>query len=152
MFTISTIFFAFVLILEIRSSLAKGNCSETCLLPPKGGPCLGRKGFRMWYYNFKDGECAKFSYGGCRGNKNKFWSREECEGLCMDKCRAHKKKDRCSLPLDQGTMCENPTVKPSLFWYFNSQPNKCEPFAFSGCGGNENKFESRNECRDICVN
>lgn len=35
-------------------------------------------------------------------------------------------------------------------WYFDSGNNDCLSFAYSGCGGNENRFPSRSACREAC--
>lgn len=37
-------------------------------------------------------------------------------------------------------------------WYFDSQANKCENFVYGGCGGNANKFQSEDECKQACGN
>lgn len=36
--------------------------------------------------------------------------------------------------------------KNQLRWSFNQQLETCTPFIFGGCGGNENNFESQEEC------
>lgn len=36
-------------------------------------------------------------------------------------------------------------------WYYNSKTGKCEEFVYGGCGGNENKFETKDECERACV-
>ncbi|XP_077967571.1 amyloid-beta precursor protein-like isoform X1 [Styela clava] len=35
-------------------------------------------------------------------------------------------------------------------WFFNSDTNECEYFHYGGCGGNDNNFESREECVSKC--
>ncbi len=35
-------------------------------------------------------------------------------------------------------------------WYFDSGNGDCMPFAYTGCGGNENRFPSRSACRETC--
>ncbi len=35
------------------------------------------------------------------------------------------------------------------FWH-NPETGVCEPFAFGGCGGNENRFPSREDCQKVC--
>ncbi|TRY78077.1 hypothetical protein TCAL_04229 [Tigriopus californicus] len=54
--------------------------------------------------------------------------------------------DQCSLPKDAGR-CR--AMKPGYF-YFNSETKRCESFFYSGCGGNENRFRSLQECHDTC--
>ncbi|XP_076455811.1 uncharacterized protein LOC143290345 [Babylonia areolata] len=36
-------------------------------------------------------------------------------------------------------------------WYFNVHMAACSWFTYSGCGGNDNNFRSREECERICV-
>ncbi|KPU73269.1 uncharacterized protein Dana_GF28046 [Drosophila ananassae] len=36
-------------------------------------------------------------------------------------------------------------------WTFDSSNNKCISFVYGGCGGNENRFESRKECEEKCL-
>lgn len=53
------------------------------------GPC--RAAFYKFYYNPNTGNCHKFTYGGCRGNKNRYDSVEECMSHCsMDSKDAYR--------------------------------------------------------------
>ncbi|XP_066291277.1 WAP, Kazal, immunoglobulin, Kunitz and NTR domain-containing protein 1-like [Branchiostoma lanceolatum] len=54
-------------------------------------------------------------------------------------------EDACSLPKDEGS-CEDSV--PS--WYYNGERQVCEQFVYSGCGGNENRFDSIHECIRSC--
>ena len=54
--------------------------------------------------------------------------------------------DRCNLPKVVGT-CR--ASIPS--WYFDAQTEDCEQFLYDGCGGNENRFPSKEECRGACL-
>ena len=54
--------------------------------------------------------------------------------------------DRCKLPMVVG-----PCKALILSWYFDGQTGDCEQFGYGGCGGNENRFSSKEECRDACV-
>ena len=38
-----------------------------------------------------------------------------------------------------------------LSWFFDPQTGDCMQFVFGGCGGNENRFSSQEECRNTCV-
>ena len=51
-----------------------------CYLPSETGPC--KAGFRRYYYDHKKDKCLKFTYGGCRGNRNNFKTMEECNERC----------------------------------------------------------------------
>uniref|UniRef100_A0A8V5HH38 Uncharacterized protein n=1 Tax=Melopsittacus undulatus TaxID=13146 RepID=A0A8V5HH38_MELUD len=51
----------------------------------------------------------------------------------------------CSLPLDEGG-CRRYTLR----WYHSQSGAECRPFVYSGCGGNSNRFDSREECELRC--
>lgn len=53
---------------------------ENCAASKVVGPC--RASFPRWYFNAEIRKCEEFTYGGCKGNKNNYMSRE----LCMEKC------------------------------------------------------------------
>ncbi|XP_060548701.1 kunitz-type serine protease inhibitor kunitoxin-Tel1-like [Pantherophis guttatus] len=38
-----------------------------------------------------------------------------------------------------------------LRFYYNPSSNKCHEFIYGGCGGNANRFETRNKCHFTCV-
>jgi hypothetical protein len=56
---------------------------------------------------------------------------------------------RCTLPQDTGPCARNVTR-----WYHDFQHAECQPFLWSGCGGNANTFTSEADCvatcQDIC--
>ncbi|GFR05007.1 hypothetical protein TNCT_498982 [Trichonephila clavata] len=66
------------------------DCEATCGRKPPSvsiceqkkevGPCKAR--FERYYYNKKTKKCEKFTYGGCKGNKNNFRTLEDCEAAC----------------------------------------------------------------------
>ena len=53
---------------------------DVCSLPMSVGPCRGN--FVRWYYDSATGRCRMFTYGGCRGNGNRFESVQQCLGAC----------------------------------------------------------------------
>ncbi|KAF9405443.1 hypothetical protein HW555_013820 [Spodoptera exigua] len=38
----------------------------------------------------------------------------------------------------------------TVHYAFNNETKKCQEFKFVGCGGNENRFDSRQECWRMC--
>lgn len=53
----------------------------------------------------------------------------------------------CSMPKERGT-CKNYTIK----WFFDMQYGGCSRFWYGGCDGNANRYKSKEECEQICVN
>uniref|UniRef100_A0A8I3X313 Collagen alpha-3(VI) chain n=1 Tax=Callithrix jacchus TaxID=9483 RepID=A0A8I3X313_CALJA len=54
--------------------------TDICKLPKDEGTC--RDFILKWYYDPNTKSCARFWYGGCGGNENKFGSQKECEKVC----------------------------------------------------------------------
>ena len=52
----------------------------------------------------------------------------------------------CGLAYDRGA-CDNYTIH----WYYSSADRRCAQFYYGGCGGNANRFRSRDECYGFCV-
>ncbi|KAH8413135.1 hypothetical protein KR009_008195, partial [Drosophila setifemur] len=36
-----------------------------------------------WSYDSSNNKCVSFIYGGCQGNDNRFFTKEECEAKCL---------------------------------------------------------------------
>lgn len=51
-----------------------------CTEPPLTGGC--RHSNTKWYYNPVIQDCARFNFGGCGGNDNRFDSKENCMTMC----------------------------------------------------------------------
>uniref|UniRef100_A0A914QQP8 BPTI/Kunitz inhibitor domain-containing protein n=1 Tax=Panagrolaimus davidi TaxID=227884 RepID=A0A914QQP8_9BILA len=54
----------------------------------------------------------------------------------------------CSQPLHTGLTCEE--SPPQAVYYFDVQSKGCQQFQFSGCSGNDNRFESLTSCQNYC--
>ncbi|XP_063744593.1 tissue factor pathway inhibitor a isoform X1 [Eleginops maclovinus] len=59
---------------------------------------------------------------------------------------AVKPTDLCFTPVERGT-CEGVEKR----FAFNPKTKRCHAFHYSGCGGNENNFESRKDCIIKCI-
>lgn len=57
-----------------------------------------------------------------------------------------KDEDICGLPMDRGP-CK--AMKEKVF--FNSATGNCEKFFYGGCRGNENNFDTFQECEQKCL-
>lgn len=53
---------------------------------------------------------------------------------------------RCVLSLSQGS-CREYIIR----WYYDKQANSCAQFWYGGCEGNENRFNTEEECKKMCV-
>ena len=125
------------LFVSVMAQALKSKDRSICDLPSVTGPCRGS--FERFFYNKESGECEKFIYGGCRGNKNNFKSKKECEKQC--------KKDRsiCDLPSVTGP-CRGSFER----FFYNKESGECEKFIYGGCRGNKNNFKSKKECEKQC--
>ncbi|XP_060846635.1 papilin isoform X4 [Rhopalosiphum padi] len=128
------------------------DAQDLCQLPRVEGPCRGD--FRQWYYDKNSDRCFQFRYGGCQGNSNRFNDRQSCESRCVQNVvttvaspiiAQTRPSDVCLIPLDPG-----PCLQTIDMWYFKTSTRRCESFAYSGCEGNANKFQSVEECERIC--
>ncbi|NP_001127069.1 protein AMBP precursor [Pongo abelii] len=66
--------------------ITEKECLQTCRtvaacnLPIVRGPC--RAFIQLWAFDAVKGKCVLFTYGGCQGNGNKFYSEKECREYC----------------------------------------------------------------------
>ena len=121
------------------------NTQDVCHLERDTGPCIDA--LTQWYFDKDTSDCKKFTYGGCRGNGNRFNSRSECESQCMprsENMKLHHEKT-CKLPSESGP-CEGSEIK----WFFDESDEECRTFTYSGCGGNDNRFDSEEACVNAC--
>jgi len=52
-----------------------------CELAAEMGPC--RASITSWYYDTTMRKCLPFTYGGCRGNANRFATEDQCTAVCV---------------------------------------------------------------------
>ncbi|CAH8667940.1 unnamed protein product [Dicrocoelium dendriticum] len=109
-----------------------------------------------WYLDVHTGTCKEFAYTHCGGSPNNFLSRTDCEQFCG--ARKESLEDVCHFLPDSGP-CD---LKHSM-WYFDpnylqsgsriGQVDKgaCRTFAYSGCGGNSNRFVDQRSCEATCA-
>ncbi|XP_051540735.1 boophilin-H2-like [Myxocyprinus asiaticus] len=94
------------------------------------------------------GSCTPFYYKGQGGNNNRYDSDQECMKACSSKYNEiYPSEDEvCSLPPDQGTCF---AIIPK--YYYDSTEKNCRVFLYGGCQGNGNRFDTREECKKICL-
>ncbi|KAF9413443.1 hypothetical protein HW555_008335 [Spodoptera exigua] len=111
---------------------------DVCKQSVDPGPCQSY--MTKVYFDTASGQCREFSYGGCLGGANRFSTIEECNQVCETAV-----PDPCILPPETGT-CSDYIVQ----WYYDPARDQCNQFAFTGCGGNTNRFETRRDCESRC--
>ncbi|XP_075413464.1 tissue factor pathway inhibitor 2 [Tenrec ecaudatus] len=94
-------------------------------------PCENPRG--QYYFNLKSMTCEKAKSGNCLGSKNSFPDKASCVGSCAPK----RNSSFCYSPKDEGLCSANVTC-----YYANSRHKACEPFSYTGCGGNGNDLVS----------
>ncbi|XP_074858009.1 collagen alpha-3(VI) chain isoform X2 [Carettochelys insculpta] len=57
------------------------SVTDICRLQKDKGTC--RSFVLKWYYDSQTMSCARFWYGGCAGNENRFNTQKECETVCI---------------------------------------------------------------------
>lgn len=162
---------------ECQSACASRTAFEICMLGKAEGSCLGL--FPRWFFDYRTGQCQEFTYSGCGGNKNRFIDRISCEQLCnqtvpdyfyptthqrqsYDQQPSYPYSERdneivpvvppssyesvCALPYAQGN-CRDAIIQ----WYFDVNTRRCQRFYYSGCGGNDNRFNDQIQCEQKCL-
>lgn len=57
--------------------------------------------------------------------------------------------DVCLLPKSAGP-CINSRGTPEIKWYYDKDRKQCGQFHYGGCPGNNNRFDSRQDCEALC--
>lgn len=57
--------------------------------------------------------------------------------------------DYCSLPSHEGDCGSRLSL--TVKFYYDSAMDMCAEFIYLGCGGNNNRFDSFEECETVCV-
>ncbi|KAK0415047.1 hypothetical protein QR680_011744 [Steinernema hermaphroditum] len=84
----------------------------------------------------------------CEGDRVPCPGGYECIGHGMKSVCCRKADRICEMNVDPGSPCGVPAT---THFYFDGVSNLCRPFAFTGCGGNENNFKTKGECMQFCA-
>ncbi|XP_046737173.1 papilin [Diprion similis] len=112
---------------------------DFCPLPWAEGTCTEK--LARWSFNQTENRCMPFYYTGCGGNRNNYETKDACDTHCPAKIE----QDTCLLPAVVGE-CSNYTTR----WYYDSYEKHCRLFYYGGCGGNDNNFETQDDCTHRC--
>ncbi|KAK4468740.1 hypothetical protein MN116_007916 [Schistosoma mekongi] len=167
---------------EVRECRPKDtDCDPAtiCSEGRKDGTECGEK-VSAYYYSAVEHACLPFKYLGCKGGRNRFPTKQACEGLCIPAVEAlpNWRRERmallqyqtaqvaadsndittqqvsaaehCFQPMDPGYICINGNP-PRNRWYFCSRLRRCRDFEYHGCGGNKNNFETYRDCLSDCL-
>lgn len=111
-----------------------GTCGEICKQPAVEGSC--EQNYTRYYFNESSQECETFVYSGCGGNENNFADFASCRKVCKNECTLDPESGLCRALIQR--------------FFYNSETGNCESFVYGGCGGNNNNFESIQECEERC--
>ncbi|XP_037577243.1 kunitz-type serine protease inhibitor 6-like [Dermacentor silvarum] len=153
------------------ATAALGDFETKCKPPADRGPCSAR--IPLWAFNATRNRCQRFYYGGCDGNENKHYTRNQCELTCLqsdasrDGARPQELREfsndilpvpdvpnlmwsvltnpACLLPPDRG-MCSGYDHR----FFYEAGLRTCQGFVYGGCGGNANNFASLDQCYEAC--
>ncbi|XP_064001754.1 kunitz-type protease inhibitor 1 isoform X2 [Pogoniulus pusillus] len=143
--------------------LSSEQTEEHCLTPKKVGWCRGS--FPRWFYNPSLQQCEEFIFGGCKPNKNNYLREEECKLACKNvrgsvggrqepDAREFNRLQKINITHKQGHCVDLPDSGQCTDsiprWYYNPFSEKCDPFTYGGCGGNNNNFQEEEECMKSC--
>lgn len=119
---------------------------KSCFLRPDTGPC--RANLLSWYFDARMRKCYRFFWGGCQGNGNRFDTINKCQEHCLinGSTPTLHVPYFCSLAFDFGT-CFGHYNR----WAWDSIAKSCKRRMYSGCGGNQNNFETKEECMSTCL-
>ena len=107
-------------------------------------------------FSKKANKCVSFSWGGgcLPKNENTLSSGSVFNTMhdCRKQCCSHGCSDPCGQKLDKGVEgCYEITSGYSRRYYYLAKKNKCKPFGYTGCLGNQNNFKTLEDCKNMCV-
>uniref|UniRef100_A0A0R3RUH9 Kunitz/Bovine pancreatic trypsin inhibitor domain protein n=1 Tax=Elaeophora elaphi TaxID=1147741 RepID=A0A0R3RUH9_9BILA len=123
------------------------------------GKCRNTEWTPRYYYDMTSDQCRIFWSSGCTSDSgNNFDNITSCQERCTVRwlnSDADKDKGedmlssvlitRCLEPLALGNCSE---MHPA--YYYNREVQRCEPFIYSGCNGNSNRFRTLRQCQKTC--
>jgi len=69
------------------------------------------------------------------------------------KSKPIRDKSVCFLRPNEGRPCkeDEPSPLSNLQFFYSAKDRVCKVYFYRGCGGNANRFESKNDCEKYCM-
>ena len=136
---------------------------NVCLLQPVPGPCTEQ--LIRYYFDHSIKRCLPFVYSGCGSNGNMFENMTTCSDTCHmnDGANTTSTVPPTTTPMVTTTtkapkpaFCNYDAVRGECGfnlkrYHFDRVSGTCKEFFWTGCGGNMNRFMSREVCFITCV-
>uniref|UniRef100_A0A131XKU9 BPTI/Kunitz inhibitor domain-containing protein n=1 Tax=Hyalomma excavatum TaxID=257692 RepID=A0A131XKU9_9ACAR len=127
------------------ASSADSAAPSACLkYTGSSGPYPAVTGSKWYCYNEASRKCVLETVR--LGDRRCYEKCYPWKEMCVWQCSA---PSFCSLPKDNGGPSCNSGKK--LMYYYDPKNQSCELFVYSGCEGNENRFEDMRECEVTCT-
>jgi len=129
---------------NLKSALNTADNTETTLNPfcdtnfEAGFSGTGAASSERWFYNSNVGACEIFTYLGFGGNENNYRTQADCQNSCIPVCFQPKEVGPCRAMFN--------------VYYYNAEKGECERFGYGGCFGNSNRFPTKSQCENFCLN
>ncbi|XP_077270107.1 proteoglycan-like sulfated glycoprotein papilin isoform X5 [Temnothorax americanus] len=123
-------------------TIAKGSHGQGCGCENTQYKCCSDGRTPAKGPNFAGCTCDASQYGCCPDGI------EEAQGENFEGCLTVPSMPgaACGLKKDRGS-CRDFTVK----WFYDTDYGGCSRFWYGGCEGNENRFKTQEECKEVCV-
>ncbi|XP_019882164.2 papilin isoform X4 [Camponotus floridanus] len=123
-------------------TIAKGSHGQGCGCENTKYKCCSDGQTPATGPNFAGCTCDASQYGCCPDGI------EEAQGENFEGCLTIPSMPgaACGLKKDRGS-CRDFTVK----WFYDTDYGGCSRFWYGGCEGNENRFKTQEECKEVCV-
>ncbi|XP_072747679.1 papilin isoform X3 [Anoplolepis gracilipes] len=123
-------------------TIAKGSHGQGCGCENTKYKCCSDGRTPATGPNFAGCTCDASQYGCCPDGV------EDAQGDNFEGCLTVPSMPgaSCGLKKDRGP-CRDFTVK----WFYDTDYGGCSRFWYGGCEGNENRFKTQEECKEVCV-
>uniref|UniRef100_A0A131YSD7 Pancreatic trypsin inhibitor n=1 Tax=Rhipicephalus appendiculatus TaxID=34631 RepID=A0A131YSD7_RHIAP len=140
----ASVFLLLACVIRVHGFLETKPERHPCLEKRETGPC--RASVPSWYFDVGEGICKEFVYGGCKGNGNRFESKQKCVWTCSRFIGMKNITSTCMKKPDPG-----PCRAYIIRWFYDKNHHVCKTFVYGGCQGNSNSFATEQKCQATCM-